>query len=150
VIRIDDAYRGGEHSDGKRGRRAPGETPFVAAVETTAEGKLVRQKLRQVTSFCATSIAGFAKRSLIQTAPSSATAFSASPALPTPAARTRSSNRVRTKGGSDPTSNGSTPRWATSRPPSQGHTVPSKHISAKFDAGDAVFTLGQVIDRAKP
>jgi len=48
----------------KRGRGAPGKTPFVAAVETTAEGKPVRLKLRRVTSFCAASIAGFAKRSL--------------------------------------------------------------------------------------
>ena len=58
-IEIDDAYLGGERHGGKRGRGAPGKMPFVAAVETTAEGKPVR-----VTSFCAASIAGFAKRSL--------------------------------------------------------------------------------------
>jgi hypothetical protein len=63
-IEIDDAYLGGERSGGRRGRWAPGKTPFVAAVETTTEGKPVRLKLRRVTSFCATSIAGFAKRSL--------------------------------------------------------------------------------------
>ena len=63
-IEIDDAYLGGERHGGKRGRGAPGKTPFVAAVETTAEGKPVRLKLRRVTSFCAASIAGFAKRSL--------------------------------------------------------------------------------------
>jgi hypothetical protein len=63
-IEIDDAYLGGERSGGKRGRGAPGKTPFVAAVETTDEGKPVRLKLRRVTSFCAASIAGFAKRSL--------------------------------------------------------------------------------------
>ena len=63
-IEIDDAYLGGERSGGKRGRGAPGKTPFVAAVETTTEGKPIRLKLRRVTSFCATSIAGFAKRSL--------------------------------------------------------------------------------------
>ncbi len=63
-IEIDDAYIGGERSGGKRGRGAPGKTPFVAAVETTDEGKPVRLKLRRVTSFCAASIAGFAKRSL--------------------------------------------------------------------------------------
>ena len=51
--------------DGVALRGAPGKTPFVAAaVETTTEGKPVRLKLRRVTSFCATSIAGFAKRSL--------------------------------------------------------------------------------------
>ena len=42
-IEIDDAYLGGERSGGKRGRGAPGKTPFVAAVETTAEGRPVRQ-----------------------------------------------------------------------------------------------------------
>src|SRR5215475_14412085 len=63
-VEIDDAYLGGERADGKRGRGAPGKTPFVVAVETTAEGKPVRLKLRRVTRFCATAISGFAKRSL--------------------------------------------------------------------------------------
>lgn len=62
-IEIDDAYVGGERSGGKRGRGAPGKTPFVAAVETTPEGRPVRLKLRRVASFSATSISGFAKRS---------------------------------------------------------------------------------------
>src|SRR3954462_9592585 len=38
-IEVDDAYIGGERSGGKRGRGSAGKTPFVAAVETTAEGK---------------------------------------------------------------------------------------------------------------
>src|SRR5580698_2403499 len=63
-IEIDDAYLGGERSGGKRGRGAPGKTPFVAAVETTPEGKPVRLKLRRVTSFCSRSLSTFAKRSL--------------------------------------------------------------------------------------
>ena len=63
-VEIDDAYLGGERSGGKRGRGAPGKTPFVAAVETTPEGKPVRLKLGRVASFCSASIAGFAKRSL--------------------------------------------------------------------------------------
>ena len=46
-IEIDDAYLGGERSGGKQGRGAPG-----------------KMMLRRVTSFCASSIAGFAKRSL--------------------------------------------------------------------------------------
>jgi hypothetical protein len=56
---LDDAYVGG-----KRGRGAPGKTPFVAAVETTSEGKPMRLKLRRVASFCSHSMASFAKRSL--------------------------------------------------------------------------------------
>ena len=63
-VELDDAYVGGERTGGKRGRGAPGKTPFVAAVETTPEGKSVRLKLRRVASFCSHSISGFAKRSL--------------------------------------------------------------------------------------
>jgi transposase-like protein len=63
-IELDDAYLGGQRSGGKRGRGAAGKTPFIAAVETTPEGKPVRLKLRRVTSFCNHAISGFAKRSL--------------------------------------------------------------------------------------
>ena len=40
-IQLDDF--GGERSGGKRGRGAPGKTPFVAAVETNAEGHPSRE-----------------------------------------------------------------------------------------------------------
>ena len=63
-VELDDAYLGGERSGGKRGRGAPGKTPFVAAVETTPEGKPVRLELRRVTGFRNRAISGFAKRSL--------------------------------------------------------------------------------------
>src|SRR6202034_3507927 len=63
-IELDDAYLGGERTGGKRGRGAPGKTPFVAAVETTPEGKPVRLKLRRVPSFCSRSLSTVAKRSL--------------------------------------------------------------------------------------
>jgi len=63
-VELDDAYLGGERAGGKRGRGAPGKTPFVAAVETTPESKPVCLKLRRVTSFCSRAISGFAKRSL--------------------------------------------------------------------------------------
>ena len=38
TIQVDDAYWGGERSGGKRGRGAPGKTPFVAAVQTNEDG----------------------------------------------------------------------------------------------------------------
>ena len=41
-IQLDDAYLGGERSGGKRGRGAPGKTPFVAAVETNEHGRPLR------------------------------------------------------------------------------------------------------------
>ena len=125
-VEIDDAYLGGERSGGKRGRGAPGKTPFVAAVETTTEGKPVRLKLRRVTSFCASSIVGFAKRSLDPNCSVVSDGLQCSPASPTPGARTKSSRpgQDQKRLGRQP-SNGSTPRSATSRPPSQGPTVPS-------------------------
>src|SRR4051794_17208240 len=49
-VELDDAYLGGERSGGKRGRGAEGKTPFVAAVETTPEGKPVRIKLRRASN----------------------------------------------------------------------------------------------------
>jgi len=63
-VELDDAYLGGEHSGGKRGRGSPGKTPFLAAVETTPDGKPVRLKLRRVTSFCSRAVEDFATRSL--------------------------------------------------------------------------------------
>ena len=130
-IEIDDAYLGGERSGGKPGRGAPGKTPFVAAVETTTEGKPVRLKLRRVTNFCARSIAGSPSAASIQTALSSAMAFSVSPASQRPGACTRSARpgQDRRRLGRQP-SNGSTRLSATSRLPSQEPTVPStsKHV----------------------
>ena len=57
-----------ERDGGKRGRGAPGKTPFVAAVETTPEGKPVRLKLRRVTSFCTHAISGSRNAAWIRTA----------------------------------------------------------------------------------
>jgi transposase-like protein len=63
-VEMDDAYLGGQRSGGKRGRGAAGKTPIVATVETTAEGRPVRLKLRRVRGFRRTEIEAFAKRSL--------------------------------------------------------------------------------------
>jgi hypothetical protein len=63
-IEIDDAYVGGERNGGKRGRGAAGKTPFVAAAETTPEGKPSRLKLRRVGGFSNRSIRAFATASL--------------------------------------------------------------------------------------
>src|SRR3954462_11453240 len=50
-VEVDDAYLGGERSGGKRGRGAAGKTPFVAAVETTAERRPKRLRLTVVKGF---------------------------------------------------------------------------------------------------
>src|SRR5262249_23228077 len=67
-------------ASGNRDRGSPGKTPFVVASRDDRRGKLVRLKLRRVTSCCATAISGFAKRSVGRPAPPSAMAFSVSAA----------------------------------------------------------------------
>ena len=63
-IQLDDAYLGGERSVRLRGRGAPGKTPFVAAVETNAEGHPLRVKLTVVEGFRLTEIAAWAQQHL--------------------------------------------------------------------------------------
>lgn len=50
-IELDDAYLGGERSGGKVGRGAEGKTPFVAAVQTTPDGRPEKIKLSVVKGF---------------------------------------------------------------------------------------------------
>ncbi len=61
---MDDAYLGGERHGGKRGRGSPGKTPFVAAVETTDDGKPRRAKLRRVKRFSKIEIKRLADRTI--------------------------------------------------------------------------------------
>ena len=61
-VEMDDAYLGGSRSGGKRGRGAPGKTPFVAAVSTGAEGRPRKVKLAPVKGFRKREIARGAKR----------------------------------------------------------------------------------------
>ncbi len=63
-VQLDDVYLRGERSRGKRGRGAPGKTPFVAAVETNAEGHPLRVKLTVVEGFRLTEIAAWAQQHL--------------------------------------------------------------------------------------
>ena len=63
-VDLDDTYLGGERSGGKRGRGAPGKTPFVAAVETNEEGHPLRMKLSVVDRFRTTEITAWAQQHL--------------------------------------------------------------------------------------
>jgi transposase-like protein len=63
-VEVDDAYVGGERSGGKRGRGRAGKTPFVAAVETTSDGKPVRVKFSRVAGFRRVSIKRWAVQHL--------------------------------------------------------------------------------------
>ncbi|PUB91772.1 MAG: IS1595 family transposase [gamma proteobacterium symbiont of Ctena orbiculata] len=63
-IQLDDAYWGGERRGGKRGRGAPGKTPFVAAVQTNEEGHPIAMRFTKVKGFSNDEIANWAKRHL--------------------------------------------------------------------------------------
>lgn len=63
-IEMDDAYIGGE-KPGKRGRGSRNKIPFVAAVETTQDGRPMKIHLRRVRSFHRAEIARYAKSSLV-------------------------------------------------------------------------------------
>jgi transposase-like protein len=50
-LKIDDAYLGGKRRGGKRGRGAPGKTPFIAAVATDKDGNPLSMKFSMVRGF---------------------------------------------------------------------------------------------------
>ena len=63
-IELDDAYLGGERTGCKPGRGAEGKTPFVAAVETNAQGHPLRVKLSVVKGFRSSEIEAWSKQHL--------------------------------------------------------------------------------------
>jgi ribosomal protein L37AE/L43A/transposase-like protein len=63
-VEVDDAYLGGERSDGTTGRGTSGKTPFVAAVQTTVEGQPVRVKFSRVAGFTRADIKRWAQQHL--------------------------------------------------------------------------------------
>jgi hypothetical protein len=63
-VQLDDAYWGGEHHGGKRGRGAPGKTPFVAAVQTNEEGHPIAMRFTRVKGFRREELAQWAQRHL--------------------------------------------------------------------------------------
>ena len=66
-VEIDDAYLGGEHSGGRRGRGSENKVPFIAAVQTTPDGQPQFVCLRQQ-PFTAEEVAIFAARSIAPSA----------------------------------------------------------------------------------
>lgn len=62
-IEIDDAYLGGERS-GKRGRGSENKVPFIAAVQTSAEGYPLYLQLRLVRGFTLKEITRYAQHSV--------------------------------------------------------------------------------------
>lgn len=61
-VEIDDAYLGGESQDGKVGRGAKNNVPFLAAVQTNADRKPLNAVLSAVKAFSGQEIAAWARR----------------------------------------------------------------------------------------
>ena len=61
-IEMDDAYLGGERSGGKSGRGSPGKKPIVVAVQTSADGRPQKIKIRRIARFKRRRVKGLAKR----------------------------------------------------------------------------------------
>jgi len=122
-VEIDDAYLGGQRS-GKRGRGAAGKTPFVAAVETTADKKPRRLRLKVVKGFRKQEIAKLAKANIAAGTKVESDALSCW--SPRRAASTARSKQVQAKKRQAwPHSSGSTRRSATSRPRSPAPIIMS-------------------------
>lgn len=64
IIQLDDVYWGGERHGGKRGRGAPGKTPFVAAVQTNEDGHPIAMRFTRLKGFRKEEIARWAQRHL--------------------------------------------------------------------------------------
>ncbi|WP_324732129.1 IS1595 family transposase [Pseudomonas paeninsulae] len=62
-IEVDDAYLGGERP-GKRGRGSENKVPFIAAVQTSAEGHPQYLQLRRVRAFTLKAIGSYAQQSV--------------------------------------------------------------------------------------
>lgn len=63
-VQMDDAYWGGERHGGGTGRGSPGKTPFVAAVQCSAEGHPIAMRMDVVPGFRKTVLAAWAQRYL--------------------------------------------------------------------------------------
>lgn len=64
-VEIDDAYLGGERSGGKTGRGSENKVPFIAAVQTTEDGKPVLACFAQA-PFTTAAVKEFATKSLVR------------------------------------------------------------------------------------
>jgi len=63
-IELDDVYWGGKHRGGKRGRGAPGKTPFLAAVARNMEGHPIHMRMSKLTAFTSANVNAWSQKHL--------------------------------------------------------------------------------------
>jgi transposase-like protein len=64
-VEMDDVFLGGHRPGGKKGRGSPGKTPFIAAVETTEDGKPKRIRLKRIARFKRKRVKAVTKRTVM-------------------------------------------------------------------------------------
>lgn len=65
VVQVDDAFLGGERTDGKRGRGSENKVPLIAAVQTTADGQAIYARLDVLPDWKMTTVARWALKALM-------------------------------------------------------------------------------------
>ena len=124
-MEIDDAYLGGERSGGKSGRGSENKVPFVAAVQTTAEGQPQFVCLRPQ-PFTTEAVAAFAVRSIAASATVVSAACGAWVRCRSLVPRTSAWSPVAARRAPNcPSSGRSIPSWAISNEPSAALITPS-------------------------
>lgn len=63
-VELDDVYWGGKRSGGKRGRGAPGKTPFLAAVSRNEEGNPIHMRMTKIAAFNKTNVSTWSAKHL--------------------------------------------------------------------------------------
>jgi transposase-like protein len=63
-VELDDVYWGGKKSGGKRGRGAPGKTPFLAAVSRNEKGHPIHMRMSKIKAFNSSEIKSWSQRHL--------------------------------------------------------------------------------------
>lgn len=64
-VELDDVYWGGKRSGGKRGRGAPGKTPFLAALSRNEKGHPVHMRMSKVKAFNTNEIGAWSQKHLL-------------------------------------------------------------------------------------
>jgi hypothetical protein len=63
-IEMDDVYWGNKRSGGKRGRGAPGKTPFIAAISRNKEGRPVHMRMSKLPAFTSANVKVWSRKHL--------------------------------------------------------------------------------------
>ena len=63
-VELDDVYWGGKKSGGKRGRGAPGKTPFLSAVSRNEKGHPIQMRMSKIKAFNSSEVTSWSQKHL--------------------------------------------------------------------------------------